>query len=64
MLEAVRQPKQDNHIPQFSSETAEAADLIIRIFDYCYGWDLSVLEALEAKMKYNKGRPHKHGKAF
>ena len=64
MLEGVRKPKQDTHCPKFTNETIEAADVIIRILDYCYGWNLPICEALEAKMEFNKGRPHKHGKAF
>ena len=64
MLEAVRKPSADHHIPDLPNEAVEAADLLIRVFDYCYGWNLPLLEALEAKMKFNKTRPHKHGKAF
>ena len=64
MLEGVRKPSVDHHVPKFSNEVVEAADLIIRIFDYCYGWELPICEALEAKMEFNKTRPHKHGKAF
>lgn len=41
--------------------TEELADTCIRIFDTCgyYGFDLE--GAIQAKMAYNKTRPHKHG---
>ena len=64
MLEAIREPKQDHHCPEFTNETVEAADLLIRVFDYCQGWNLPLCEALSAKIAYNQNRPHKHGKAF
>lgn len=42
----------------------ELADVIIRIADLAgsQGVDLDFL--VRAKMKYNRGRPHKHGKKF
>ena len=64
MLEAVRKPGPDHHIPNLPNEAVEAADLLIRLFDYCYGFNVPVLQALESKMEFNKHRPHKHGKAF
>lgn len=64
MLEGVRKPKPDEHCPNFTSEEIEAADLLIRLLDYCAGWNLQIGEATIAKMEYNASRPHKHGKAF
>lgn len=64
MLEGVRKPHADEHCPGFSSEEIEAADLMIRLFDYCYGHQLRLPEAVLAKMDYNETRPYKHGKAF
>jgi NTP pyrophosphatase (non-canonical NTP hydrolase) len=64
MLEGVRKPAKDEHCPMFSSEEIELADLIIRAFDYAEGFNLRLEYALEAKMAFNKTRPHKHGKAF
>ena len=40
---------------------SELADVVIRVFDMCgyYGIDLG--KAINEKMKYNEGRPFKHG---
>lgn len=63
-LEGIRKNTMDDHIPEFSSEEAELADTMIRIMDYDAGFKLRVMEALLAKLLYNKSRPYKHGKAF
>ena len=54
----------DDKIPKFTSREAELADAIIRIMDMGEGYDLRIAEALIAKMKFNAGRPYKHGKKF
>ena len=64
MLEGVRKPGPDSHCPEFTSEEVEAADVLIRLFDYARGHDLNLVEALFAKMAFNESRPPKHGKAF
>lgn len=64
MLEAVRKPGPNHHCPLFTNEEIEAADLLIRLFDYSAGHGLRLLQAVEAKMAFNETRPHKHGKAF
>lgn len=64
MLEGVRKPGPDSHCPQFTSEEVEMADLFIRAADYAEGRGLRLTEAIEAKMRYNLTRPHKHGKEF
>lgn len=64
MLEAVRNPGQDSHCPEFSAEAIEWADAMIRLLDYGFGHGLPMLDALRAKMDFNKSRPPKHGKAF
>lgn len=64
-LEALRENNPpDNKIPEFSSVEVELADAVIRIMDLAHarGWD--VARAIEAKIKYNASRPHKHGKEF
>lgn len=65
LLEAIRHgnPKSD-HIPEFLGSEEELADIVIRCMDLAVGrgWDLSA--AIEAKHKFNQGRPRKHGKAF
>lgn len=40
---------------------AEFADVLIRIFDTCGRYDIPLQQALDAKLAYNKTRPHKHG---
>jgi NTP pyrophosphatase (non-canonical NTP hydrolase) len=51
-------------IPPYSQVEEELADCVIRIADACgaFGWNLG--GAIEAKLRYNESRPHKHGKAF
>lgn len=64
-LEALREKNPpDDKIPEFSSVEVELADAVIRIMDIAHarGWD--VARAIEAKIKYNASRPHKHGKEF
>ena len=64
MLEGIRKPAQDHHCPQYTSEEVELADLIIRALDYAGGFELDLAGALDAKMRFNKERPHLHGKKF
>ena len=64
MLEAVRKPRPDERCPAFPNEEVEAADLLIRLLDYCAGFGLCLAEATLAKMEYNAGRERMHGKAF
>ena len=42
----------------------EIADVVIRCLDFCglYGIDLAAV--VEAKMAFNEGREHLHGKKF
>jgi DNA polymerase-3 subunit epsilon len=64
-FEAVRHGNPpDDKIPEFSGYEAELADCIIRIMDAAAARGLRVAEAVLAKMAYNEGRPHKHGKEF
>ncbi len=54
-----------DHIPAFSAIEEEFADVIIRIMDHAAAKGYRVGEALEAKIAYNRNRPHRHGgKAF
>lgn len=64
MLEGTRKPGPDEHLPQFSKEEVEAADTLIRLFDYAYGHNLRLAAAVLAKLAFNAGRPHLHGKQF
>lgn len=65
LSEALDALRHDNppsgHIPEFSGLEEELADTIIRIMDYSAGNNLRLGEAVVAKMRYNEGRPYKHG---
>ena len=54
----------DNKLPEFSCAETELADTVIRIMDLAHARGWKVAQAIEAKMKYNTGRPYKHGKEF
>lgn len=53
-----------DHIPEFSSAEEEFADAVIRIMDTGKARGYRLAEAIEAKMRFNATRPHKHGKKF
>lgn len=55
----------DEHCPEFTNQTIEIADTLIRIFDLA-GWlEMHNLgEAIVAKMAYNRTREKLHGKKF
>lgn len=55
-LEGARKDKQDDHIPHLKNEVVELADCIIRILDYCAGFELPIEQALFEKLKYNASR--------
>ena len=64
-LEALRLDNpRSTKIPIFTEAEEELADLVIRVMDAAManGWDVG--GAIETKARYNKDRPHKHGKAF
>lgn len=52
----------DDKVPEFSGESAEYADAIIRIMDLATYFGIPVARALVAKAEMNKGRGYKHGK--
>ncbi|MEE9367014.1 MAG: hypothetical protein V3W44_10030 [Dehalococcoidales bacterium] len=61
-LEALRKPDVlDSHLPHLPAVGVEMADTIIRIFDFCAGFDIDLATCIEEKFRYNKTRPHKHG---
>ena len=64
-LEAIRTGDLlSDHIPGYTGCEEEMADVLIRVFDFCAGNGLRLAEALVAKLEFNEGRAHKHGKAF
>ena len=56
--------KQSEHIPEFTGEEEELADVIIRILDYAGAFNLRLADAMVTKMQYNTTRLRKHGKNF
>ena len=42
----------------------EIADAIIRLFDLCGYMDIDIEKHIDLKLKYNQGRPAKHGKNY
>lgn len=42
----------------------EIADTIIRLFDLCGAKGIDIEWHIAKKLRYNKTRPHKHGRAF
>jgi NTP pyrophosphatase (non-canonical NTP hydrolase) len=42
----------------------ELADILIRVLDIAGGYGIEIGDAVAMKMRYNAGRPHKHGKAL
>ncbi len=43
---------------------AELADAVIRIADLCGALGIDLEEVIAEKMKYNEGRPYRHGKKY
>lgn len=66
LLEGNRKGRADDHLPHRPAEEVEAADILIRLMDYCgkRGFDLS--GAVIEKLAYNQAREdhrpeHRHG---
>lgn len=56
MLEGLRKGRPDDHLPQYSAEAVEAADIFIRLADYCGIRNIDLAEAVRQKMEYNAVR--------
>ena len=68
MLEALRkpdpetgEPKDSEKIPGFNELEEEAADLAIRLADFCEHTGCRLEDAISAKLAYNRTRGHRHG---
>lgn len=62
-VEAIRHDDPpDEHCPEFRSSEIEAADVLIRHLDTCKKRNIRIGLAAIAKMNYNAGRGHMHGK--
>lgn len=51
-------------VPTINVMEEEAADLLIRLVDFCGEVGIRLGVATLLKMDYNAGRPHMHGKKF
>lgn len=51
-------------VPTINVMEEEAADLLIRLMDFCATTGIRLGMATLLKMDYNAGRPHMHGKKF
>ena len=56
MLEGLRKGHQDEHLPDFTAEEVEAADIFIRLMDYCGARNIDLTETVIKKMAYNLSR--------
>ena len=54
----------DDKIPEFTGLEAELGDCVIRILDFAEAHGIRVIDAMIAKVEYNKSRPYRHGKEF
>lgn len=55
-MEGLRTDAQDDKLPEFTMETVEIADILIRLFDYIGAYELPVIEALLKKIDFNAAR--------
>lgn len=56
MLEGQRKGKADDHLPHRDAEEVEAADILIRLMDYCGHRNLDLAGAVMEKLAYNQQR--------
>lgn len=56
MLEGLRKGKQDKHLPYATEESVEAADVLIRLADYCGNRNIDLGSLALYKMQYNARR--------
>lgn len=56
MLEGLRKGLHDDHLPDRMMEEVEAADVFIRLLDYCGARNIDLAGAVIEKLEYNKRR--------
>jgi NTP pyrophosphatase (non-canonical NTP hydrolase) len=63
LLEAERRSVKDHVTPEGKPEgpASEAADVFLRLADYCAWRGIDLESAVEKKHEYNKVRKHRHG---
>lgn len=54
-------PLKSEKIPEFFEAEEEAADVFIRLLNFCKERNFRLAEAVKAKHQYNKNRTYKHG---
>jgi NTP pyrophosphatase (non-canonical NTP hydrolase) len=60
-MSGIRKIKQDDHLPEYSMEEAELADIILRVMDIAAARKFPLGQIILAKMAYNETRPYRHG---
>lgn len=60
-LEALRKDLMSDKIPTFKGIEEELADCVIRILDAAEANNWNVIDAMFAKMEFNKTRSYRHG---
>ncbi len=56
MLEGLRKGLHDDHLPDRMAEEVEAADVFIRLMDYCGARNINLASAVIEKLAYNQQR--------
>lgn len=65
LLETLRKPPAaSSKVPNITAEAEEAADVLLRLVDYCAARGIDLDKAVALKHLYNTTRPYKHGKGF
>lgn len=63
LLEWCRKPKAEmsDHIPDFTGEAEELADVLIRVIDYSEIYNVPLASAVIEKLLFNQTRSKRHG---
>ena len=49
------------HVKEISGAEEELADVVIRVLDFCEAHKMDLGRAIDLKMRFNAGRPYRHG---